>query len=72
MSILVKYRNSSNDKSFFKLINNRDELNPSLNPFIYMHLNDNYDYSDDDLLVELIYPHHTEVYLEYHLDYKSR
>lgn len=72
MSILVKYRNSSNDKSFFTLIKNKDELNPSLNSFIYMNLNGDYDYREDDLLVELIYPHHTELYLEYHLDYKSR
>jgi len=69
MSILVKYRNSSNDKAFFKLIKNKDELNPSLNPFIYKGLNENY---EDDLLVELIYPYHTERYLEYHIDYKSR
>lgn len=72
MSILVKCMNSNNDKAFFKLIKNEDELNLSLDSFIYSCLKQNYGFNEENLLVELIYPHHTEIYLEYNLDYISR
>lgn len=70
MNILVKCMNSSNDKTSFKIIKNKDELNPSLDSFIYNCLDE--DLNEDNLLVELIYPDHTELYLEYNLDYLSR
>lgn len=70
MNILVKCVNSNNDTASFKLIKSKDELNPSLDSFIYEDLDG--DFNKDDLLVELIYPDHTEIYLEYYLNYSSR
>lgn len=69
MNILVKCMNSSNDKIFFKLITDKDAEKASLDSFIYNCMNKTNDFDEDNILVELIYPDHTELYLEYNLDY---
>ena len=69
MNILVKCMNSSNDKSFFKLITDKDADRASLDSFIYNCMRKSSSFDEDNLLVELIYPDHTEIYLEYNLNY---
>lgn len=69
MNILVKCMNSSNNKSFFKLITDLDAEKASLDSFIYNCMRQTSDFDEDNLLVELIYPDHTELYLEYNLNY---
>ena len=69
MNILVKCMNSSNDKSFFKLITDKDADRASLDSFIYNCMRKSSNFDEDNLLVELIYPDHTELYLEYNLNY---
>lgn len=69
MNILVKCMNSSNDKSFFKLITDKDAQKTSLDSFIYNCMRKSSNFDEDNLLVELIYPDHTELYLEYNLNY---
>ncbi|CEA00835.1 hypothetical protein BN1048_01104 [Jeotgalicoccus saudimassiliensis] len=69
MNILVKCQNSSNNKTFFKLISDRDREKASVDNFIYTCMRKTGDFDEDNLLVELIYPEHTELYLEYTLDY---
>lgn len=69
MNILVKCMNSSNDKSFFKLITDKDAQKTSLDSFIYNCMRKSSNFDEDNLLVELIYPNHTELYLEYNLNY---
>ncbi len=69
MNILVKCQNSSNNKIFFKLISDNDAEKTSVDNFIYTCMRKTSDFDEDNLLVELIYPNHTELYLEYNLDY---
>ena len=69
MNILVKCQNSSNNKIFFKLISDNDAEKTSVDNFIYNCMRKTSDFDEDNLLVELIYPNHTELYLEYNLDY---
>lgn len=69
MNILVKCQNSSNNKIFFKLISDNDAEKTSVDNFIYTCMRTTSDFDEDNLLVELIYPNHTELYLEYNLDY---
>ncbi len=69
MNILVKCQNSSNNKTFFKLISDNDAEKTSVDNFIYTCMRKTSDFDEDNLLVELIYPNHTELYLEYNLDY---
>ncbi len=69
MNILVKCMNSSNDKIFFKLITDKDAEKASLDSFIYNCMNKTNYFDVDNILVELIYPDHTELYLEYNLNY---
>lgn len=69
MNILVKCMNSNNEKLFFKLITDKDEQKPSLDSFIYTCMRKTNSFDEDHLLVELIYPNHTELYLEYNLNY---
>lgn len=69
MNILVKCMNSSNDKSFFKLITDKDAQKTSLDSFIYNCMRKSSNFDEDNLLVELIYPNHTELHLEYNLNY---
>ena len=69
MNILVKCKNSSNNKTFFKLISDKENEKASLDSFIYNCMRQTSDFDEDNLLVELIYPEHTELYLEYNLNY---
>ena len=69
MNILVKCMNSSNDKTFFKLITDKDVGQPSLDSFIYNCMSKSNSFDEDNVLVELIYPDHTELYLEYNLNF---
>jgi len=69
MNILVKCQNSSNNKIFFKLISDKDAEKASVDNFRYTCMRKTSDFDEDNLLVELIYPNHTELYLEYNLDY---
>ena len=69
MNILVKCQNSSNNKTFFKVISDNDAEKTSVDNFIYTCMRKTSDFDEDNLLVELIYPNHTELYLEYNLDY---
>lgn len=69
MNILVKCMNSSNDKTFFKLITDKDVGKPPLDSFIYNCRSKNNSIDEDNILVELIYPDHTELYLEYNLNF---
>lgn len=69
MNILVKCQNSSNNKTFLKLISDKDADKASMDKFIYNCMRQNSDFDEDNLLVELIYPDHKELYLEYNLHY---
>lgn len=51
MNILVKCMNSSNNKSFFKLITNLDAEKASLDSFIYNCMRQTSDFDEDNLLV---------------------
>lgn len=68
MNILVKCIDSTNEKTFFKLIKQRDAKNGSLDDFIYTCMRKTSDFDEENLLVELIYPEHTELYLEFNLN----
>lgn len=68
MNILVKCIDPTNEKTFFKLIKQRDAKNRSLDDFIYTCMRKTNDFDEENLLVELIYPEHTELYLEFNLN----
>ena len=68
MNILVKCIDSTNEKTFFKLIKQRDAKNRSLDDFIYTGMRKTNNFDEENLLVELIYPEHTELYLEFNLN----
>lgn len=69
MNILVKCIDSTNEETFFKLITDEDTKNGSLDDFIYNCMRKTNHFDEDNLLVELIYPEHTELYLEFNLNY---
>lgn len=71
MNIVVKCMDSTNEKSFFKLISDKDSDKESLDNFIYRCMRRNDDFDEDNLLVELIYPEHTELYMEFNLHYSQ-
>lgn len=72
MNILVKCMNSNEDHSFFKIIHNIKEEQSAVDDFIFECVRKHPDFTDKDVVVQLIYPHHSELYTEYHLDYVSR
>lgn len=72
MNILVKCMNSNEDHNFFKIIHNIKEEQSSVNDFIYECVRKHPDFNENDVVVQLIYPHHSELYTEYRLDYVSR
>ncbi|CAD2076678.1 hypothetical protein JEODO184_01018 [Jeotgalicoccus meleagridis] len=72
MNILIKCMNSNENHKFFKIIHNIQEERSSVNDFVYECVTNHPDLDENDLIVQLIYPYHSELYTEYHLDYVSR